>query len=197
RLSAASGVGVAQRWTRLAVAAVAIVAMYAQYNLGFSVPFRRAPLPAAYPLAAPPTSRSRLIEILRRPGGPLLELPVSLTAVSGPRGLREPGGGFPQFHVQAQYRSTFHWRPLLNGYHSYWPLGFPERMALAERLPEPAALDRLRHETGLAMILVHVEWLLDEDLRRRWLAAAEHGAPGLTLEAREGDDLLFRVTSLP
>jgi hypothetical protein len=108
----------------------------------------------------------------------------------------------------------------LNGYASYWPTGFPQRLALACRLPDPEALAALRRETGLAMILVHLNALGDprparppykcppcvwvgppdpltpvgSEERALWLALADHGGAGLQLVARDGDDLLFAVT---
>jgi hypothetical protein len=91
------------------------------------------------------------------------------------------------------YRSIFHWRPLLNGYSSYWPIGFPERMALAQKLPDPEALEALTRETGLAMILVHLRGI-GPAKRRAWLSAANRGGPGgLRLVARHKDDLLLAV----
>ena len=94
--------------------------------------------------------------------------------------------------AQAMYRSIFHWRPLLNGYASYWPEGFPERMALARRLPDADALATLRAETGLELILVHADW--GEPKRAAWLElAARGGREDVRLLARDGTDLLFIV----
>ena len=84
------------------------------------------------------------VAVLRRPGGPLLDLPAS-----------GPGGSPPHSQTRAMYRSIFHWRRLVNGYDSYWPTAFAERMALALRLPEAEALTALRRETGLELLLVH------------------------------------------
>jgi hypothetical protein len=121
------------------------------------------------------------------------------------------------------YRSIYHGRALLNGYSGYWPAGFEERMALARRLPDPAALALLARDTGLEMILVHLddfgraERRLCQGLERlppalaawcardfggaersEWLALAA-GTPrsDLRLVAREGQDLLFRVVGGP
>jgi hypothetical protein len=67
----------------------------------------------------------------------------------------------------------FHWRPLVNGYHGYWPAAFPERMRLAAELPDPTALAALRSATGLELILVHVRDLPPGRARR--LARARGG----------------------
>ena len=119
---------------------------------------------------------SPLLAILRHPGGPLLELPANNIMQA----------------AQAMYGSIFHWRPLLNGYASYWPEGFPERMALARRLPDADALATLRAETGLELILVHADW--GEPKRAAWLElAARGGREDVRLLARDGSDLLFIV----
>jgi hypothetical protein len=143
--------------------------------------------PHTYPLQKALEPTSSLLDVLRRPGGPLLELPVS--------GALGVVGAAPQ--ARAMYRSIFHWRRLLNGYHGYWPAGFPERMALARRLPEPGALASLRRETGLELLLVHTQDFGAAD-RKAWLAVAGEGQrQDLGLLARDGDDLLFEVIAGP
>jgi hypothetical protein len=121
---------------------------------------------------------SPAIPELRQGDGPLLELPAGLAQNS-----------------RAMYRSIFHWRPLLNGYSSFWPAGFPERMALASRLPDPGALAILRETTGLAAIDVHIRELFGAD-RAAWVAAAVPGRrPDLRLLWRDGDELVFAVVA--
>jgi hypothetical protein len=165
---------------RATAAAMLLVAIYVQYAWGFTVPFRRRPLPAAYPTVAVDTSPA-LVAALREGDGPVLELPV------GPF-----GGVSPFFHVGALYRSTLHWRPLLNGYDGYWPAGFPERMALAGRLPDADALAELRRETGLTTIVVHQRLHVDATARAAWESlAASGGRDDLRLVRRIGDDLVF------
>ena len=115
--------------------------------------------PHRYPLHEALEPTSPVLAVLRRPGGPLLELPVSEA-----QGVV---GAAPQ--ARAMYRSIFHWRRLVNGYHGYWPAGFAERMALAERLPEPEALAALRRETGLELLLF-----------TRRTSAPPKGRPGLS-----------------
>jgi len=139
------------------------------------------PLPGPYPLAptiAPPAPA--LMRLVEQPGGPLLELPV--------------GRAWSQ--ARAMYRSIYHHRPLLNGYSGYWPAGFPERMALARRLPDPEALDALRRATDLELVLVHAAEYGNIPARATWMALAGRGTDGrLALVARDGDDLLFRVVA--
>ena len=122
------------------------------------------------------------------------------------------------------YRSIFHGRALVNGYDGYWPAAFPARMALVASLPDPRALAALRRETGLELILTHLEQFgvaerevcegleqasvplpppgCHQDFggaeRAAWLAIAERGGrDDLRLLTRDGADLLFAVTSSP
>jgi len=134
--------------------------------------------PPTYALFRPIAPEAPLTEILRRSRGPLLEIPVE---------------GGPWAQASATYRSIFHRRPLLNGYSGYWPAGFPERMALASRLPDPAALDALSRTTGLQQLLVHTAGYRPEQ-RELWLSlAARITDARLMLVARDGPDLLFEV----
>ena len=151
--------------------------MYIQYERG-DPDLLREPLPAEYPLWELRPPAPALLQVLQRPGGPVLEGPVS--------------GIYGALHARAMYHSTFHWRPLLNGYSSFRPAGFDERMRLAARLPDPDALAALRRETGLELLLMHAEKLRPAE-RDTWLALAEHGGHGLSLVARDGDDILFAV----
>ena len=153
--------------------------MYREYAYGWG---GREPLPSSYPLARAPTGDSPLLDVLRQPGGPLLELPVALT----------PFGPLPGPNAAAMYRSIFHWRSLVNGYSGYWPAGFIDRMVLAERLPDAGALTELRQATGVALILVHTPDLPERG-RAPWLELAGRGDDSLRLVARDGDDLLFAV----
>jgi hypothetical protein len=91
------------------------------------------------------------------------------------------------------YRSIFHWRPLLNGYNSYWPVGFPERMALAAKLPDREALAALRRETGLTNIVVALSGLSLAD-QEQWERLAVTGRDDLRLVVHDGNELLFAVT---
>ncbi len=132
----------------LAPIAVALL-MFAQYA------WDGTRLPGRYPLMEAATEPEALLPILRQPGGPLLEVPIGVK-----------GDWDPSDQARAMLRSTQHWRWLLNGYTSYWPAGFPERMAQVEKLPDPDALDALYRETKLELVLVHLD-----DFQRRKQAA--------------------------
>jgi hypothetical protein len=94
-------------------------------------------------------------------------------------------------HTEAMYRSILNWRRIVNAKSSYWPRGFRERMAVAERLPSRDALEHLRSETGLDTILVNARRARD---RTAWLALADPAANGpLQLIALGGDAPLLTV----
>jgi hypothetical protein len=125
-----------------------------------------------------------VLRALRGGDGPVVEVPVQeidqrrMTLIA-----RE--------HAVAMYRSIAYWRPLVNGYSSYWPAGFPERVALAAALPDPAALAALRAATGLDAVIVRAAEL-PPTARTTWLALADAGGrPDLRLVARGEHDLLF------
>ena len=142
----------------------------------------RAHTRAEYPLAEAIDGRSAVTRALRDGSGPVLELPV------GARGIQALA------HARAMYRSIFHWRPLLNGYSSFWPDGFPARMELAQRVPETDALAALRRETGLTSVVVDLHRLAPQ-ARRIWEGIASEGRRDLRLIVRDGDELLFEVRS--
>jgi hypothetical protein len=159
------------------LAAILIGAMYGEYVYG--VPgIGREPAPARYPIATPPAPPARLLRLVAEHGGPTLQMPLGRDGVG------------PPDHARAMYHAIFHGRPVLNGYSSYWPAGFRQRMALAERLPDPSALATLRRETGLALILVESRYF-EPPVQQLWRTLAEKPPPEIRLLAREGDDLLF------
>ena len=71
-------------------------------------------------------------------------------------------------NAKAAYLSTFHWRPIINGYASYFPKGFRRRHSLMEQVPEPSAIAALVKEADMTAI-----WLLpsgDPDAQAKWQA---------------------------
>jgi hypothetical protein len=89
------------------------------------------------------------------------------------------------------YRSTFHWRRIVNGYSGYAPPAYRVVREAMERFPDRKTFDLLeRLEVGY--ILVHTS-----EYRARKgqeiAAALEAFARRATLLARAGGDLLFRV----
>jgi hypothetical protein len=82
---------------------------------------------------------ARLLPALRAGTEPMVVLPSTILTNS-----------------RAMFQSIDHWRPLLNGYSSYWPLGFSERMELASRLPQRGAVDELVRETGVSLVWLNL-----------------------------------------
>lgn len=157
------------------VVAVAL-ALFAQYRHGDGPDSQdHPPLPDPYPVHEVVGTSSPVDEALGASGGPLLELPIE-SAID---------------QARAMYRSIRHGRPLLNGYSSYWPEGWMERMELASRLPDAAALDRLRRKAGLAAILLRTAELPPGEVDR-WIAS-----PDLRLVARDDEALLFSTEARP
>lgn len=89
-----------------------------------------------YPNQAPP-----LEEFLRqRPPGPIAHFPM-------PRGL--PG---PDPHYL--YSSTFHWKPIVNGYSGYYPPSYLRRLKAVEGFPDGRSIGHLMGE-GVRYLVVH------------------------------------------
>jgi len=164
----------AGRWSRLVgpvVAGLVVVLGYVEVR-GYE--------PSPYQLAPAITDEdAQVIEWLRAGSGPVLEVPV----------LQE--GTRPAPNSSAMYRSIFHWRPLLNGYSSYIPTGYAVRMAIANDLPDPAALATLRRETDLTTIVVHDA--ADLPNRAAWQRAATDPTGPLVLVGRAGATSVFDV----
>jgi len=168
--------------TGLAAGVVGLVyhAYVGNYQAGF---LESKVMPTQYRVRPTPTVPGIFVPILASSRAPVLELPVGVDLV-------DPGA-----HALAMFHAISHQHPILNGYSSYWPAGFPERMREAAQLPSRAALDHLVQTTGLGLVWVHTQRLALKD-RIAWAyppaAARDHS--GLTLVAREGPELLFEVT---
>jgi len=162
----------------------------------------------AFPTHAPLVGEPVTMAALRRGRGPVLDLPL------------HPPLGIPWEQAEAMYRSIFHGRPVLNGYSGYWPPEFPRHMALAQAVPDGAAIAELRRRTGLATVVINIggyerfleafcqgadrvrsvavacdRLRLEADAKRRaWIALAESGGNAdLRLVARSGDEMVFEV----
>jgi hypothetical protein len=148
------------------------------------IALRVAPWPPEYPITSAVIPRSPIMDELRKPGGPLLQVPS------------DPDAPFAQQlagHGLALFESIGHWRPLLNGYGGFFPAAFVRRMELATRLPDPDALAELRRDTGVELVLVRGA-LPGMRALDRWEALARAGGgDGLRFVTRDGPDLLFSV----
>jgi hypothetical protein len=118
--------------------------------------------PGAHPLDPAPMPGAENA-VLRAGSGPVVVLPLGTYYEQGTQ-------------AAAMYQTVGVWRPLLNGYSSYYPAGFRERMALAHRLPDGQALEQLR-ALGLATVVVR-PGSLDQLVRQPWLRAIAEGRLG-------------------
>jgi hypothetical protein len=185
-LRLADSSGPMKRWVRAGVAVVVCAVMYVQYEWAIGQPAAYGPqLRASYPGDVP--HDSPVLHALRKSRGPTIELPLPAAVLD------------PWTHATAMYRSIFHWQPLLNGYGSFWPAGFPALMRTAARLPQADAIRALRRETGLSFILVRKRepaGVHDGSSKQReeWLRlAASGGRDDLELVATDDELLLFRI----
>ena len=138
--------------------------------------------PGAYPTSPAPRPGPEAA-ILRAGAGPVLVLPVG-----DPR--KDTAS-----HATAMYRSIGHWRTLLNGYCSYYPSGFRERVELFRRLPDSDVLDTLRHDTRLTNIVVHAIGFPEMTVGR-WRNAIVAGAlPGVRIDHDDGEVLVLAIDS--
>jgi hypothetical protein len=178
-------------WSRVAggaLAAVFVLAIFDQPRRGWGYPpgfvvVERPPIvwrPPVYPTRQLWGAIPYAAE-LQAGRGPLLEIGAGLFA-DQPED-RAAGESI------AMIRSIPHWRPLLNGYSSYWPKQYERYMSLARRLPEDAdALATLQKETGVEMILVWPD-RLPPSKRAAWEGLAADVAVG---ESEQGA-MLFRL----
>jgi hypothetical protein len=170
----------------LAAAALSLaLLLQARLHVGYPPGFVSSPVPPPYVLPAglsTPYGRE-----LRAGRGPLLEVGAAVFRSGSRR------AGMESF---AMARSIAHWRPLLNGYSSYFPQQYERSLLLAARLPDDlGALRALRQETGLELILVWPRQL-PRPVRAAWEALARSGGNAALELVGEGDRraLLFRVS---
>jgi len=103
--------------------------------------------------------------------------------------LEEPPGDFV-VAARRMYLSTYHWLPLVEGYSGYAPGTAAHVHAIASRLPDASALQKLVDTVDVGWILVHRDQLPGSAVQR-W--GGELPA-GLELIGEWGPDLLLRVT---
>jgi hypothetical protein len=115
----------------------------------------------------------------KQPPGVVAEFPMP-----EPEGL--PGKEF----VYA-YMSTFHWKPLINGYSGYYPPSYVGLLARVADFPEPRAIEALRN-AGVAYLIVHPEGVQDPKQIRIVERLTAAGLPWLaSLDDGEGEAAVF------
>lgn len=174
-LAVLAGYGAARIRRRAAVAALGGIVLLESFSAPIAL--------MRMPLAPPPIYADLVGD--SAPGAPVVELPIIYS--------RDP-----RYQDQIyMYYSTFHWRPLLNGYSGFFP---PSYLALAAEMrtfPDARALESLRSR-GARYVIVHGE-RLPADEYRRIVAAANGCGCGLTVVSRtpwQGSEItLYRVES--
>jgi hypothetical protein len=97
-------------------------------------------------------------------------LPVSTWLAGQPPGivadLPLPAvGTLPGHDLESAYQSTFHWRPIVNGYSGNAPRSYVDLIRNLDRFPSPDGLAALRR-AGVRYVVVH----------ERWYGSATYGA---------------------
>ncbi|HXW05620.1 MAG TPA: hypothetical protein VD833_10345 [Vicinamibacterales bacterium] len=88
-------------------------------------------------------------------------LATQLTGVVAELPMGDPAA-LPGPEARYAYLSTFHWKPIVNGYSGYFPRSFLERASAMRGFPDERSLDRLRHD-GVRYLVVHLEQYSRED----------------------------------
>ena len=94
-----------------------------------------------------------------------------------------------QDNVRYVYRSTTHWRPLVNGYSGFVPASYRRAFHLLMRQELDSGLRQLSDE-GVHFVLVHAQRVGPRMLRQ--ITAAEKSGL-LRLREEEGDDRLYEI----
>ena len=119
-------------WRRV-LSAASVIVLLAEY---WVAPLALVP----YPNRAPP-----LYDWLaRQPPGVVAELPMP-----APEHLAGP-------EPERAYMSTFHWKPIVNGYSGYFPPSYLQRLERMRGFPDDRAFRQLLHD-GVRYVVVHVD----------------------------------------
>ena len=158
---------------RLAVTAAAVLLVGIEYR--------------AFPLVVAPVDREapqaeRFLSTLTFGGG-VVEWPLSLAN-----------------DFEHEFRSTAHWKPILNGFSGFWPPAYDELARATAEAPMPDRIWRMLEERGAALLIYHPDEVREE-ARQNYAEALTRGiGKGALVPIRSfphgGDrDLLFRLAS--
>ena len=104
--------------------------------------------------------------------------------------------------VEYQFRSTAHWKPLVNGYSGFGPPRYQELVAMMTSNPIPGAIWRRLADSGAALLVFH-PGQVDPDARRAYRDAVAAGIargdlePVASFPAPSSRDYVFRLASAP
>ena len=71
----------------------------------------------------------------------------------------------PGHDPRISYMSTFHWKPIINGYSGFVPNSYLERMEDLKFFPDDHAIARLRRDNVRYLVVHLVEYWPDERIR--------------------------------
>lgn len=100
--------------------------------------------------------------------------------------------------VEYQFRSTAHWKPLVNGYSGFGPPGYQELAAMFSEKPIRAEVWKRMAEMGACLLVVHPRAIPDEH-RASYIGLLRAGIdqrraePLRTFSHRDSSDLVFRL----
>jgi hypothetical protein len=122
-----------------------------------------------------------------------------VAAVSPPGAIIEWPFG-TDAEVEYEFRSTIHWRPLVNGYSGFGPPAYHELAGMFLEKPIRAEVWRKIADAGACLLLVHPSAFPDES-RPHYIRLLRSGIeqgkvePLRTFPGRTGPDLAFRLTN--
>jgi hypothetical protein len=82
----------------------------------------------------------------------------------------------PEAHYA--YLSTFHWKPIVNGYSGYFPESFLDRVRAMRSFPDDVAMAQLRRD-GVRYVVVHMEDYSDQEQAHIRAVMTRYGMPVL------------------
>lgn len=131
-------------WSRMAAVGMAAVV---------GIEYLMSPMPLT-PMPTTPSASSAWLR--SQPTGPVTNLPV-------PRHDTD----WRRFIVESRYEfeSTFHWRPVTNGYSGFLPASFYDNNRVLGAFPGDEAIARLR-ALGVRYVVVHERYYGEDDYRR-------------------------------
>lgn len=104
--------------------------------------------------------------------------------------------------VEYEFRSTAHWKPLVNGYSGFSPPYYQELAAQFAARPIGAGIWKTMKDRGACLLIFHTG-IEEEKTRDAYLEALRYGASGGMIEALKafpagsGSDLVFRFSGCP
>jgi hypothetical protein len=139
---------------------------------------------------------------------PLVVAPVDREAPQAERFLSTLtfGGGVVEWPLsladdfEHEFRSTAHWKPILNGFSGFWPPAYDELARATAEAPMPDRIWRMLEERRAALLVFHPDEVRDQ-AKKNYAEALLRGVEKRALIPigsfeHDGDrDLLFRVAS--